>query len=362
MDDYLEKHTYKQCRKKTSLSALQIVSLFGIGLHFLITVSAGTMELSTVTRLETMLSAVLPSVIVDLTNNERGKDNLVVLTRSSILDEAARLKALHMRENNYFEHYSPEGISPWHWFDEVGYDYIHAGENLAVFFKESEEVVEAWMDSPLHRENILKAEYSEIGVATVEATHKGYKTVFVVQLFGTPAPKTAVLQALDEREIPTTPADMANAVDSQRAPEKFPDESVFGVLDDTEIAKADNARTEESLVPMEQQVIERDTVPETTVEMATMEDTRVYLSDHIATGTMSIPATLHSTESRASQGKSGEHSLLGILYFFLSLLVGGMLVSSVLLAKVKQNIVQASYGTMLLLLLLSVVILNTHLT
>ena len=43
------------------------------------------------------------------------------------------------------------------------------------------------MESPLHRENILRDEYTEIGVAAVEGEYKGYDTVYIVQLFGTPA-------------------------------------------------------------------------------------------------------------------------------------------------------------------------------
>lgn len=65
--------------------------------------------------------------------------------------------------------------------------YAHAGENLAVHFTDSSEVVDAWMDSPSHRANIVNAQYAEIGVGTARGTFEGFETVFVVQLFGTPA-------------------------------------------------------------------------------------------------------------------------------------------------------------------------------
>ncbi len=134
-----------------------------------------------------LTSAVLPAVVVDKTNIERKELALPPLVRNSVLDAAAQLKADDMAKNSYFAHYSPAGVSPWHWFNEAGYRYVHAGENLAVHFTDSKEVVEAWMDSPTHRANIVNQNYREIGVGTARGTYDGYETVFVVQLFGTPA-------------------------------------------------------------------------------------------------------------------------------------------------------------------------------
>lgn len=132
-----------------------------------------------------MVSTILPAVIVDLTNDERSGEKLNLLKRSDVLDAAAKLKAEDMAENEYFAHNSPTGVTPWHWFDQVSYNFIYAGENLAVHFTDSSEVVEAWMKSPLHRENIMNGTYAEIGVGTAKGMYKGVPTIFVVQLFGT---------------------------------------------------------------------------------------------------------------------------------------------------------------------------------
>ncbi len=132
-----------------------------------------------------MVSTVLPATIVDLTNNERSELQLGTLTRNTKLDRAAKLKAEDMAEHSYFSHYSPTGVSPWHWFDKVNYVYLHAGENLAVHFNDSSDVIDAWMDSPLHRANIMDGKYTEIGVGTARGEFGGVPTVFVVQLFGT---------------------------------------------------------------------------------------------------------------------------------------------------------------------------------
>jgi hypothetical protein len=133
------------------------------------------------------VSTILPGVLVDLTNNNRKANTLGVLQRNTLLDEAARRKAEHMAEHSYFAHHSPDGISPWYWIEQAGYVYLHAGENLAVHFTESSEVVDAWMNSPGHRANILNGNYTEIGIGTARGEYKGFPTIFVVQLFGTPS-------------------------------------------------------------------------------------------------------------------------------------------------------------------------------
>jgi hypothetical protein len=134
-----------------------------------------------------MVSTILPAVIVSDTNDEREQNGVTPLTRSAILDAAATMKAKHMAANQYFAHYSPDGVSPWHWFDEAGYPFVHAGENLAIYFTDSSDIVDAWMASPAHRANILDENYQEIGIGVAEGEYEGYQTVYVVQLFGTPA-------------------------------------------------------------------------------------------------------------------------------------------------------------------------------
>ncbi len=132
------------------------------------------------------LSAVIAAVVVELTNDERASAGLGTLTVSEALTQAAERKARDMAEKGYFAHTSPEGVTPWHWFQEVGYTFVYAGENLAVDFDESPEVVRAWMHSPTHRANIVGTQFTEIGVAVEEGTYQNRPAVFVVQMFGTP--------------------------------------------------------------------------------------------------------------------------------------------------------------------------------
>lgn len=150
---------------------------------------------------EWMVGAVLPAVIVTGTNDERVEASVPALTRNSLLDEAASRKARHMADGEYFSHYSPSGLSPWYWFKEAGYQYEHAGENLAIHFTDSDEVIEAWMDSPTHRENILNHKYTEIGIGTAKGEYEGEQTIYVVQLFGSPVSPAEIPSSPEKKEV-----------------------------------------------------------------------------------------------------------------------------------------------------------------
>lgn len=132
------------------------------------------------------LASVLPGVLTSLTNEERAQNDAPPLVENELLAKAAQMKAEDMATYGYFAHTSPEGKTPWYWFEEVGYKYVLAGENLAVNFFESDDVAQAWMDSPTHRANIVKKDYTEIGIGTATGVYQGRNTVFVAQLFGTP--------------------------------------------------------------------------------------------------------------------------------------------------------------------------------
>lgn len=133
------------------------------------------------------LAAVLPGVLTSLTNEERAENNAPPLVQNDLLTRAAQLKAEDMATRQYFAHTSPDGKSPWYWFNQVNYRYSLAGENLAVNFFESEDVARAWMNSPTHRANIVKKDYTEIGIGVANGIFEGRNTVFVAQLFGKPA-------------------------------------------------------------------------------------------------------------------------------------------------------------------------------
>ncbi len=118
------------------------------------------------------------------TNIKRSEAGLQPLTLDQKLSEAAKKKASHMFKEDYWAHVSPAGVEPWVFILGEDYDYMYAGENLAKNFNTSDEVVDAWYNSPSHRENLLNAKYLDVGFAVVNGNLQGYETTLVVQMFG----------------------------------------------------------------------------------------------------------------------------------------------------------------------------------
>ena len=141
---------------------------------------------------KTVLGAnIATNVLVDLANKNRVGNNVAPLTRNTKLDNAASMKATDMINKNYFAHFAPDGTSPWYFIQEAGYNFSYAGENLAIDFTSENDIDNAWMNSPLHKENLLNSNFKELGLAAKEGVRNGVDTVYVVQMFGsrlTPSP------------------------------------------------------------------------------------------------------------------------------------------------------------------------------
>lgn len=125
--------------------------------------------------------------IIKWTNYWREKNGLPPLRINEKLNNSATLKVEDMFLNQYFEHYSPTGEGVANLVQKAGYQYILIGENLALGnFLNDEILVEGWMESPGHKENILNPYYQEIGVAVKKGTYQGKTTWMAVQHFGLP--------------------------------------------------------------------------------------------------------------------------------------------------------------------------------
>ena len=141
-------------------------------------------------------AAVVVAVLDELTNKERNQNNLSILKENSLLARAAEMKAKDMVTKNYFAHTSPEGLTPWHWLDQVGYKYDYAGENLAVNFNDTQDVTGAWMNSPTHRANIIKSNYTEMGSGVATGTYKGRESIFAVQIYANPVVDATIIKKM----------------------------------------------------------------------------------------------------------------------------------------------------------------------
>lgn len=107
--------------------------------------------------------------IIQWTNIQREKYGLPPLRENAKLNASAVIKVEDMLANQYFSHQSPSGAAVGDLAESVGYEFIAIGENLALGnFENDEGLVQAWMDSPGHRANILNPQYQEIGVAVAE--------------------------------------------------------------------------------------------------------------------------------------------------------------------------------------------------
>ncbi|KKR55940.1 hypothetical protein A2434_01985 [Candidatus Woesebacteria bacterium RIFOXYC1_FULL_41_14] len=125
-----------------------------------------------------------PEEVIRLTNVKRAENGLAPLAQNSTLSQAALAKGNDMLSKGYWAHFAPDGTSPWTFFLNFGYKYKYAGENLARDFSDASSAVNAWMNSPTHRENILNANYQDIGIGVVEGNLLGADTTIIVQFFG----------------------------------------------------------------------------------------------------------------------------------------------------------------------------------
>ncbi len=132
-------------------------------------------------------SELTSSGIITWTNTQREAQGLIPLHENAQLRKAAEAKVDDMFAKQYFEHESPDGKTPADVIRKAGYAYIVVGENLALGnFKDDETLVQAWMDSPGHRANILNGKYQEIGTAAKKGMFEGKEVWLAVQEFGAP--------------------------------------------------------------------------------------------------------------------------------------------------------------------------------
>ncbi|MEC5423907.1 CAP domain-containing protein [Virgibacillus sp. C22-A2] len=108
------------------------------------------------------------SAVIDFTNEERRREGLSELKEDPSLSEVAKEKSKDMQSNGYFSHTSPNYGSPFDMMRDFGVSYQSAGENIAQGQRSPDVVVQEWMNSEGHRENILNGGFTHIGVGYVE--------------------------------------------------------------------------------------------------------------------------------------------------------------------------------------------------
>jgi uncharacterized protein YkwD len=101
--------------------------------------------------------------VIALTNAERAAAGCGALGADDRLGAAARGHSQDMAANDYFDHTSLDGRSPFDRMADAGYP-DPAGENIAVGYRTPADVMEGWMNSEGHRDNLLNCSHQAIGV------------------------------------------------------------------------------------------------------------------------------------------------------------------------------------------------------
>ncbi|MBO8157538.1 MAG: SafA/ExsA family spore coat assembly protein [Bacillaceae bacterium] len=112
--------------------------------------------------------------VVDLTNQERTKRGLKPLQLDWQLARVARYKSADMRDRGYFSHQSPTYGSPFTMMKNFNISYRRAAENIAAGQRTPQQVVQAWMNSSGHRQNILDPNMTHIGVGYAKGGSYGH--------------------------------------------------------------------------------------------------------------------------------------------------------------------------------------------
>ncbi|MEU5691704.1 CAP domain-containing protein [Actinosynnema sp. NPDC020468] len=120
--------------------------------------------------------------VLTLTNKERVANKCPELKYNKLLENSAQGHTTWMAQNGNMNHTGLNDSTPSQRIDAAGYKWKMAGENIAFGQKDAAAVVTAWMNSPVHRANILNCGFRELGVGyALDAKKKVYWT----QNFGT---------------------------------------------------------------------------------------------------------------------------------------------------------------------------------
>ncbi|MCX4878512.1 CAP domain-containing protein [Streptomyces sp. NBC_00847] len=119
--------------------------------------------------------------VVDLTNRQRARAGLPPLAGDPLLATAAQAHSADMVARSFYSHTSPEGTQPWDRAAAAGARRRSIGENIACGQRSPAEVVDGWMNSPGHRANILKPDFTHIGIGFAGGGPAG---TYWTQLFG----------------------------------------------------------------------------------------------------------------------------------------------------------------------------------
>jgi uncharacterized protein YkwD len=133
-------------------------------------------------------------IALELVNHDRATQGLAPLVEDRLLSSAAELHALDMAHRGYFDHYNPKGQGPTERFIALGGNSPGIAENIVYTFHQGNqprvtvnnlrEFQQRWMNSALHRRNLLNSRYKSFGYGV--AISPDGSRIYAVQMFGLP--------------------------------------------------------------------------------------------------------------------------------------------------------------------------------
>lgn len=164
---------------------------------FLVIILSFNFVIRSNTRAQDISNSINNQTLLQQHNNKRTEAGLIPLTYNELLERSAQSKADEMLRTDCWSHYCPDGRSPWEFFEDAEYNYIYAGENLAEGFFTVTDVMNAWMNSKTHRENIEKYEYQEVGFGIAYGSFQNVpNNIVIVVHFGT-RPITPLINSIN---------------------------------------------------------------------------------------------------------------------------------------------------------------------
>ncbi|WP_371101884.1 CAP domain-containing protein, partial [Streptomyces sp. PU_AKi4] len=136
-------------------------------------------EKKTSDRAPSSAEAVAGAEVLRLVNVERAKVGCSPVTASSALTDLATAFSDDMAGRGFFDHTDPDGDTPWDRAKTAGISNL-GGENIARGQADAAAVMQAWMDSPGHKANILNCDFKTLGVGV----HMGSGGPWWTQNFG----------------------------------------------------------------------------------------------------------------------------------------------------------------------------------
>ncbi|MCP4156048.1 MAG: CAP domain-containing protein, partial [bacterium] len=135
----------------------------------------------------------LEEIIFDKTNRRRIRRALHSLKNETGLRLTARFHSGDMAKKGFFDHRNPDNVGPSFRAAKIHRRFVGLiGENIFKMTKDTQEpekaaeqIVEGWMNSPGHRENILRDKFDVLGVGCYEGLENNRPRVYATQVFGT---------------------------------------------------------------------------------------------------------------------------------------------------------------------------------